>query len=168
MLLQKYYNNCKNMVERNEGRVLMDQYRQFGTWSFLANQPLITGAKSFDRKAAKGFHKDKWNRDTIYNFFFEYLRNHCDKIWFLDIINQLPDFHVSNTDLLDALVSCELFDRDEYKKSNKKKSVKYKEVSYVTTDERGRRVTKWQKIPIFEVGEEHPVKTGVATWNTRG
>ena len=80
----------------------------------------------------------------------------------------MPDFHISNTDLLDALVSCELYDRDEYKKSNKKKSVKFKEVSYVTTDERGRRITKWQKIPIFEVGEEHPVKTGGATWYTRG
>jgi len=71
-------------------------------------------------KAAKGFHKDKWNRDTIYNFFFEYLRNHSDKIWFLDIINQLPDFHVSNTDLLDALVACELYDRDEIQEIRQK------------------------------------------------
>jgi hypothetical protein len=85
----------------------------------------------------------------------------------LEIINQLPDFHVSNTDLLDALVACELYDRDEYKKSSKKMSVKYKEVSYVTTDESGRRVTKWKKIPIFEVGEEFPTKTGIGIWNTR-
>jgi hypothetical protein len=167
MLLQRYYNDCKNMIERNEGKVLMDQYRQFGTWTYIANQPVITGAKSFDKRAAKGFHKDKWNRDTIYNFFFEYLRNHCDKIWFLDIINQLPDFHVSNTDLLDALVACELYDRDEYKKSDRRVSVKYKEVSYTTTDESGRRVTKWQKIPIFEGGDIIAPPTGVGIWNTR-
>ena len=73
----------------------MDQYRQYGTWAYIANQPIITGAKSFDRKAAKGFHKDRWNRDTIYNLFFEYLRNHADRIWFLEIINQLPDFQTT-------------------------------------------------------------------------
>jgi hypothetical protein len=167
MMLQRYYNDCKNMIERNEGRVLIDQYRQGGAWAYLASQPIITGAKSFDRKAAKGFHKDRWNRDTIYNFFFEYLRTHSDKIWMLEIINQLPDFHVNNTDLLDALVSCELYDRDEYKKSNKRVSVKYKEVSYITTDESGRRVTKWQKIPIFENGGELPDRNSVNTWNTR-
>ena len=167
MMLQRYYNDCKNMIERNEGRVLIDQYRQGGAWAYLASQPIITGAKSFDRKAAKGFHKDRWNRDTIYNFFFEYLRTHSDKIWMLEIINQLPDFHVNNTDLLDALVSCELYDRDEYKKSNRRVSVKYKEVSYITTDESGRRVTKWQKIPIFENGGELSDKNSVNTWNTR-
>jgi hypothetical protein len=169
MLMQRYYNDCQNLVERNEGRVLMDQYRAFGTWSYLANQPIIMGSKSFDRKAVKGFHKDRWNRDTIYNFFFEYLRNHCDKIWLLDIINQLPDFHINNTDLLDALVSCELFDRDQIKKSEKRFSKpKFKEVSYVTTDEKGRRVTKWQKIPIFEGGELPGDQKGTGTlWQTR-
>jgi len=55
MLLQRYYNDCKNMIERNEGKVLMDQYRQFGTWTYIANQPVITGAKSFDKKGGKGF-----------------------------------------------------------------------------------------------------------------
>ena len=128
-MLQRYYNDCKNMIERNEGRVLIDQYRQGGAWV--------------------------------------YLRTHSDKIWMIEIINQLPDFHINNTDLLDALVSCELYDRDEYKKSNRKVSVKYKEVSYITTDESGRRVTKWQKIPIFENGGELSDKNSVNTWNTR-
>ena len=67
------------------------------------------------------------------------------------------------------MVSCELFDRDQIKKSEKKfAKPKFKEVSYVTTDERGRRVTKWQKIPIFEGGELPGNQKGTGTlWQTR-
>lgn len=165
--LQKFYNQARAMVERNQGRELILQYRNDSESAMLAKYPMILGQAGFDKKEQTGFHKDRWNTERIYKFFFEYLKNHMERVWIIDIINELPQFVVSNTDLLDAMVACEVFDRDLQKKNEKFTSAqKFKTVPYMTI-ENGKSVRRWKKIPIFEDSESDPNKNYPTQWMTR-
>ena len=165
--LQKYYNNAVGMVERNQGRELILQYKNDGDIAYLAKYPMILGQASFDKRETIGFHKDRWNAERIYKFFFQYLKNFIEKVWIMLFINELPSFVISNTDLLDAVVACEVYDQDLQRKNERfHKKQKFKTVPYMTI-ENGKSVRRWKKIPIFGDEEENPYKNYPTEWMTR-
>lgn len=151
---QTIYNNAKNMIERNRADLFIDRYKTKEKWEHLADQPTFWGAKAYRRSAKKGWYKGTDNTEIAYATFFEYFRRAMDKVWFEDIIDSLPKFVVENTDILDAIVSCEIYHEQIRRTSEGAKAVlageiKYREVPY-TTVERGKRVVRYRKVPIFD------------------
>ena len=150
---QVMYNGAKNMIERNRADVFIDMYRTREKWDFLADQPTFWGAKAYKRTAKKGWYKGTDNTEIAYNTFFEYFRRSMDKVWFEEIIDSLPSFVIQNTDILDAIVSCEIYHEQIRRSSESSRAVlagniRYREVPY-TTVESGRRVVRYRKIPVF-------------------
>ncbi len=165
--LQKYYNNAIAMVERNQGRELILQYRNDGDSPFLAKYPTILGMNGVDKRETTGFHKDKWNSERIYKFFFKYLKEHMERIWIMKIIDQLPSFVISNTDLLDAIVACEIYDQQLQRKDERfTGKARVEERPYMTI-ENGKYVRRWKKITTFEGSEDDPRKNYPTQWMSR-
>lgn len=156
---QVYYNNVKMMIERNRGSVIIQAYKTDKDYDLLANQPFIFGARNYDKKEIKGYHKNGSNVDMIYNAFFQDLRENIENIWFDEILEDLPKFTLKNCDLLDAYVSIAVYEQDLRRQSrNQSQRKKTKQYRYVDFDEKGRRVTKWREevVSIDDEGNEIP------------
>lgn len=156
---QMLYNGAKNMFERNRSDLLIDRYRANGKWDYLADQPTFWTKKAYRANAKKGWYKGNDNTEIAYGKFFDYLSHHMDKIMFEhEIIDMLPKFILENTDILDAMVSCELYHEQIRRTSQTSQAaladrVKYREVPYVTI-ESGRRVVRYRKVPVFRNAED--------------
>jgi hypothetical protein len=156
---QMIYNGCKNMLERNRSDMLIDRYRAHGKWDYLADQPTFWTKKAYKVQAKKGWYKGTDNTEIAYGKFFDYLRDNMDRIMFKEeIIDKLPVFILENTDVLDAMVSCELYHEQIRRTSATSQAtlagrIKYREMPY-TTHEGGRRVTRYRKVPVFSNSQD--------------
>lgn len=156
---QMLYNGAKNMFERNRSDLLIDRYRANGKWDYLADQPTFWTKKAYKAAAKKGWYKGNDNTEIAYGKFFDYLSHHMDKIMFEhEVIDMLPKFILENTDVLDAIVSCELYHEQIRRTSATSQAalagrMQYREVPY-TTIERGRRVVRYRKVPVFQNKED--------------
>lgn len=107
---QKLFENCQNMIERNSAGNLYDRYRADGNLEGLAFQPVWLGAKGYKKNTVRGIYKDA-NAERLYSTMFDYFREHMDKVDFGVILEQLRNFGLENTDIMDAIVMCEAFHR---------------------------------------------------------
>jgi hypothetical protein len=153
LALQTYYNDAVMMLERNKGKVISQRYKDDGDYDMLANQPMLFGLRRYDKKEIKGFHKDGHTVDTIYDTFFDDLRNMIENIWFEEILDDLPKFTIKNCDLLDAMVANSVYLADLRKKSkfNTNRKIE-KQYRYTGVNEKGQRVSKWAK-EVVEVDD---------------
>ena len=110
VLGQRLYNNCQNMIERNSAGNLYDRYKTDGNLNGLAYQPVWLGSKGFKKNTVRGIYKDA-NAERLYSTMFDYFREHMGNVDFGIILEQLRNFGLENTDIMDAIVMCEAFHR---------------------------------------------------------
>jgi len=106
---QKAFNHCQNMIERNSAQLLYDRYSQNGTLNYLAYQPVAYGSKGYKKGTLRGIYKDANNTERIYNAGFDYFREDMQNVDFPIILSQLRVFGQENTDVIDAIMMCEVF-----------------------------------------------------------
>ena len=110
--LQDYYGQAKMLVEANRGGVIIDQYKNRGRLDLLARRPSALGktflATKEDMKSY-GWYKNDHTAERANAYLIDYLRHNWDNIYFPLIIEEAKNYLVDNTDLLDAVVSCEIY-----------------------------------------------------------
>lgn len=110
--LQDYYGQAKMLVEANRGGVIIDQYKNRGRLDLLARRPSALGktflATKEDMKSY-GWYKNDHTAERANAYLIDYLRHNWDNIYFPLIIEEAKNYLVDNTDLLDAIVSCEIY-----------------------------------------------------------
>jgi len=159
---QQAYNHCQNMLERNRGELFYDRYSQSNNLKYLAFQPTAFGAKGYKKRTVRGVYKDGNNTERIYNAGFDYFRESMQEVDFPIILEQLRVFGQENTDVIDAIMMCEVFVRNleltDGKRAQMAMQPKYKLVPH-TVYENGRRVVRTTKIAVDANGkpmELHP------------
>lgn len=147
---QLLYGGCLNMFERNRGDVLYLEYKNAGTLAMLAFQPVWIGAKGYKKNTTRGIYKDGQNTEKIYNAGFSYFREYMQNVDFPIILEQLRSFGLENADVIDAIFMCEVLSRGRAVSDGKRAiavmKMKPKKVAYTTTDEFGRRVTRYKEV----------------------
>lgn len=150
-LAQKAYNDCQNMVERNTADVLYLMYKYDNNLDALAYQPKWIGSKDWKKNKTRGVWKGGGNEDKLYTAMFGYFRNYMHNVDFPVILEQLKVFGIDNTDVIDAMVMCEVLSKGreitDGQRAIAAMQMRYREVPYVAI-EHGKRVVKYRKEPI--------------------
>lgn len=146
--LGKQYNYGKNMIENNQGHVLIKEIREKGYARLLSKQPKKTGlaVKETSGKTIYGVKMGAEATEYSHNLLVKFFIEHSDKIWFDEIFDDLNKYPHGNTDYIKAL-ECALIlikDMELRNVTNAKEEVKYKIVSELMRDNSGRNV--WVKI----------------------
>jgi len=149
-LAQKLYNNCQAMLERNTADVLYLMYKYDHNLEALSWQPRWIGSKGWKPKTTRGVYK-AGNEEKLYNAFFGYCRIHMDAIDFPIILDQLKVFGIDNTDVIDAMIMCEVISKGREVTDGQRAidamNTRYREEPYMVV-EGGRRVQKYRKVAI--------------------
>jgi len=150
--LQDYYGGAKVMVEANRGGVIIDQYKNRGRLDLLARRPSALGktfvASQNDAKAF-GWHKNDHTAERANAYIIDYLRKNWNEIYFQEIINEAKNYLVDNTDLLDAVISCEIYHKHLVEKGKKDipEPVTKKLIPFIEYHN-GKAVRVWKEVKI--------------------
>ena len=149
LLVQYYYNDAKNFLETNQGKVIYEKYRDMKVFDMLANRVMMLGIRYSDVRMKKGWYKNEKTGARANAFFLDYLKQHSDKIWFQEIIDELKSFLSDNTDIVDAMLGGELYDADLTKIDIKNTArPEYREIRQIVRDSRGRTSIEWKKVRV--------------------
>jgi hypothetical protein len=149
ILLQEYYNNAVAMIEINRGGVVKQKYKDSGKIHLLAKKPVFLGRGFWKDDDSIGYYKNDITAERGNSYLIDYLRAHCDDIWFINMVQELKVYLVENTDIADAMVACEIMNKNISKKFEAKKP------QLLTTKEipmleyrNGRYVKVWKTVKI--------------------
>ncbi len=149
ILLQKFYNDAKTMLEINRGDVIKQKYIDMEERSLLANRPQNLGIKFTDNRTKIGVYKNGKTAPRFYEAYQNYLQKYCEEIWFDEILEEATVFLQQNTDIADAMCCCELYDKSEVKKSETKyQQPEYREMRVFGKDSSGKTVVNWVKVRV--------------------
>lgn len=144
IMLQELYGDAKAMIEVNRGGVTKDRYVTKGKTHLLAKKPVLIGKGLAKGPSSFGYYKNDWTAQRGIDYLFEYLRSYWNEVWFIEVIDELKLFLTSNTDYVDAIISCEIFQKHiEIKKKleRPKNAVRDKKPTLVLVN--GRYVKRW-------------------------
>lgn len=150
--LQDCYGGAKVMVEANRGGVIIDQYKQRGRQDLLARRPNLLGktfAATINDAMAWGWHKNDHTAERANSYIIDYLRKNWDQIYFQEIIDEAKNYLVDNTDLLDAVISCEIYHKNLVEKSKKAAPVEtVKKMIPMIEYVNGKAVKVWKEVRL--------------------
>lgn len=149
ILLQRFYNNAKTMMERNVGGVAVEKYKDYEATNLLSKKPTSLGIKYTDKRTSYGYFKNDKTSALGNSLLIKYIITYGHNIWFIELLDQLEVYLKENTDFLDAFIACLIGLEDKIKKEVKAiPKVQYKEVPMIIRDENGRTQMVWKRINI--------------------
>lgn len=133
ILLQDYYNQVPTMLEKNAGGYAYQKYKELGRLSLLSNKPTSLGIKFEDNRSSKGWYKNEKTGSRGNELLIKHLLKNTDKLFFMRQIEELEQFLVGNTDLVDAMICCEFHDADlTRREANKFEKPDFREIPTIT------------------------------------
>ncbi len=148
IMLQDYYFGAKVMLELNRGGVVYDHYKKKRI-DLLAPRPNSIGVKWASTTGQYCYHKNDKSAERGNAYFVDYLRHHADSVWFDEVIEESRSFLADNTDMLDAMICCEIYHKNivnRYKEQTPKPE--YKEIPVLTRDGNGRVVKTYKRVRV--------------------
>ena len=145
MLLQDYYGKAKVNIEVNRGGVILDQYKQHNRLDLLATRQTLLGKAFNSGDRTFGWYKSDATTERGNSYIIDYLRKFWDCIFFTEIIEEAKNYLADNTDIIDAMVSCEIFHKQILEKKKR---------------DRGPELMS-KKIPMIQMINGKAVKTWV-------
>jgi hypothetical protein len=143
---QRLFNNAQTMLEMNAGGVAKAKYKEFGCLHLLAKRPNALGIK-FVNPDAYGWWRGGGNNPAdkaAIEGVVKYLTHHTSCILFKRILDETSRFPHKNTDLLDALMSAELFENNVNELGKIMPRIQPPKMIYtVGRDSSGRTIGKW-------------------------
>lgn len=158
ILLQEYYwsqkflNGAPAMLETNMGGVVRRLYKELKKDYLLADRPEILGSVFIDGNVVKGWYKNAEKSGPLaIADLINYLKQYAHLIAFDRLIKEVRAFPKANTDLLDAVVSCEIYDKALFAKEKKQSGAGKSLRPQLYYDyENGRVVKKYRFVEISE------------------
>lgn len=150
LLLQDYYNKAITMLETNMGGVVLEKYKEMGRYNMLADRPRSLGIKFVDSRVTKGFYKNVKTSARLNEALIKYLLSFGKNVWFMRMITELEVFLMANTDLVDSMCVCEIYEANIINQEKKKQHTpdQYKEIVTVVRDSKGRTIFETKKVRI--------------------
>jgi hypothetical protein len=118
--LQDYFGGAKAMIEINRGGVILDTYRTNNRQDLLAPSPRNLGKTFFSKERPYGWYKNDHTAERANAYLIDYLRKNFESVFLIEMIEEAKVYITENTDLLDAVVGCEIYHKDLMEKLKKK------------------------------------------------
>ena len=112
IMLQRYYNDAKAMLEVNRGGVVLEKYKNMGYMNLLAKKPMVLFKGNMKKDGSYGYYKNDHTTERGNYYIVDYLSHYAEEIYFLDIIDEAKNYLVDNTDYIDAMIACEILHRN--------------------------------------------------------
>jgi hypothetical protein len=98
---------------------------------------------------ALGWHKNDHTAERANSYIIDYLRKNWNEIYFQEIIDEAKNYLVDNTDLLDAVISCEIYNKHITEKSKKDlpEARTVKKIPFVEY-RNGKAVRVWKEVKL--------------------
>lgn len=157
ILLQDWYNSAPAMLEINRGGVIKDKYKSLERLDLLARKPSLL-SKEFKKSGdgAYGYYKNDHTGQRGNEYFFKYLRNFMDEVYFTEILEESKQFLVENTDLVDAIICTEILNMQiietQKRDTGTTKKTEVREIP-VLKYQNGRYVRTVQRVVIQKPGD---------------
>jgi len=150
LLLQQLYKSTMYpqgalmCVEMNAGAVLLEKYKDAGMMHMLSDRLINLGIAYEGSHAIKGWYNNNKTGPRANNYLIEYLEKYADQIGIMRMIEELRKWPNGNLDVVDAMLSCEMLDKELSMRHNKvyKPFVRTKR-RVVTRDSSGKTIIKW-------------------------
>lgn len=149
IMLQKIYNNCKNNLERNAGSAFMQVYQDNGEISRLAKYPYTALLPNWQvikvpakKRLLHGWNNDHSTRPTAINLLASWLPYGLEKTYSQEIIEDVQNLGVENTDIAWALISALILWKHKTNLLNHRFREQRVTKRLVWVNEGGRRVQK--------------------------
>ncbi len=150
VMLQELYkstrfpNGALMNVEMNRGAVLLEKYKQFGKMYLLSDRLENIGIAYESKHAVKGWYNNDKTGERANNYMIEYLKKYADQIPIMRLIEELRKWPNGNLDLVDAMKSCEMLDKELVEKYKKIYVPVARQKRMITTrDQYGRTKQEW-------------------------
>jgi hypothetical protein len=137
ILLQEWYNNAQNLIEKNTIGAALAIYRQKNALHLLAKTPKRFRAKTL-RQVDFGLNKDA-NTSSLHQMVTSYVNANIYTIFSERFHKEFLDFPYKNTDYMSAMAMCEALHEDYNSKPVKTIPIQRQEM-IIVTDAQGRRV----------------------------
>jgi hypothetical protein len=118
--LQDYFGGAKVMIEINRGGVILDTYRTNNRQDLLAPSPRNLGKTFLSKDRPYGWYKNDHTAERANAYLIDYLRKNFESVYLIQMIEEAKVYITENTDLLDAVVGCEIYHKDLMEKLKKK------------------------------------------------
>ena len=149
ILLQDYYGKAKVMIEVNRGGVILDHYKQRNRLDLLAPRPSLLGKVFISGERSFGWYKNDHTGERANSYIIDYFRKYWDSVYFMDIIEEAKLYLVDNTDIIDAMVSAEIYHRQIIEKGKRDTGpeLEVKKIPVIEMID-GRAIRVWKEIRV--------------------
>ena len=126
--LAAYY-NCKMLVEYTKIGIL-DYFKRRNGLRFLKEKPESAHNPGTKTRNRYGVHMNKQVKSLLEDLIDDYIREHADDIWFLDLIDELANYGLRNTDRAMAFGICLIHNIDNYRTQASKKEEEIVDIGF--------------------------------------
>lgn len=126
--LAAYYNS-KMLVEYTKIGIL-DYFKRRNGLRFLKEKPESAHNPGTKTRNRYGVHMNKQVKSLLEDLIDDYIREHADDIWFLDLIDELANYGLRNTDRAMAFGICLIHNIDNYRTQASKKEEEIVDIGF--------------------------------------
>ena len=124
------YYNAKMLVEYTKIGIL-DYFRRNNALKYLKEKPVTAHSPGTLTRNRYGVHMNKQVKALMINVIDDYIKTNVEDVWFIEILNELADFGIRNTDRAMAFGLCLLHNLDNFKRRIVKTEEKKKDIGFV-------------------------------------
>lgn len=127
--LAAYY-NCQMLVEYTRIGIL-DYFKRQGALKYLKEKPVSAHNPHSVARNRYGLHMTKQVKELMEQVIDDYIKTNVEDIWFMDLLDELADYGLKNTDRVFAFGMCLLHNIDNYKRRVKEEEEEEKTFGFV-------------------------------------
>ncbi len=123
------YYNAKMLVEYTKIGIL-DYFKRMSALKYLKEKPESAHNPGTKTRNRYGVHMNKQVKSLMEDLIDDYLRESAQDIWFLDLIDELANYGLQNTDRAMAFGLCLIHNIDNYRMQASEKEAEVKDIGF--------------------------------------
>ena len=124
------YYNAKMLIEFTKIGII-DYFKRMGGIKYMKERPTAAHSPKSVNRNRYGIQMNKHTKAVMEQYLQKYVEENCEDIYFIDLLDELANYRVKNTDRVIAFGLCLIHDIDIYEKSVKFGESEIKNLGFV-------------------------------------
>jgi len=124
------YYNAKMLIEFTKIGII-DYFKRMGGMKYMKERPTAAHSPKTVNRNRYGIQMNKHTKAVMEQYLQKYVEENCEDIYFIDLLDELANYGVRNTDRVIAFGLCLIHDIDIYEKSVKFGESEMKNLGFV-------------------------------------
>jgi len=112
------YYNAQMLIEFTKIGII-DYFKRMGGMKYMKERPTAAHSPKTVNRNRYGIQMNKHTKAVMEQYLQKYVEENCEDIYFIDLLDELANYGVRNTDRVIAFGLCLIHDIDIYEKSVK-------------------------------------------------